>query len=327
MRQNARSDGTAIRFCAFELNLNPVLFPREVVSHERRRFVEVDDDHVDVTVIIEISEGATAAAMRGGNARAGFADQLFKYALPQVSENRARSLVRVLGELLLDLRVNMAGRHEQVRIAVVIQINNPRAPTHVTRLDPQARGRGGVLKVRLSIVTIKNVPIIGEVRLEDIEVPIQIIIAHCDAHARLRQAVVVQGHAPQKALFAKRSIVVVHEKKARSGIASDVNVRPAIFIKIGCYHRQTVTRSHLRDARGFTYIRERPVAVVSIKPVTAGGQPARPARDRNPQPEAAAVLSGEDRKSTRLNSSHTVISYAVFCLKKKKKEKQKLATV
>src|SRR5260221_7911910 len=29
--------------------------------------------------------------------------------------------------------------------------------------------------------------------------------------------------------------------------------------------------------------------------------------------------SVEDRKSTRLNSSHTVISYAVFCLKKKKK--------
>src|SRR5438034_2407900 len=31
----------------------------------------------------------------------------------------------------------------------------------------------------------------------------------------------------------------------------------------------------------------------------------------------------EDRKSTRLNSSHTVISYAVFCLKKKKKNKNK----
>src|SRR5438034_8071658 len=28
-------------------------------------------------------------------------------------------------------------------------------------------------------------------------------------------------------------------------------------------------------------------------------------------------LANEDRKSTRLNSSHTVISYAVFCLKKK----------
>src|SRR5690348_18000263 len=30
--------------------------------------------------------------------------------------------------------------------------------------------------------------------------------------------------------------------------------------------------------------------------------------------------AGEDRKSTRLNSSHPSISYAVFCLKKKKKK-------
>src|SRR5438132_8509870 len=36
---------------------------------------------------------------------------------------------------------------------------------------------------------------------------------------------------------------------------------------------------------------------------------------------AFTVLGADkDRKSTRLNSSHTVISYAVFCLKKKKKE-------
>src|SRR5260221_7128964 len=33
----------------------------------------------------------------------------------------------------------------------------------------------------------------------------------------------------------------------------------------------------------------------------------------------AQRLSTPDRKSTRLNSSHTVISYAVFCFKKKKK--------
>src|SRR5258708_20219243 len=32
---------------------------------------------------------------------------------------------------------------------------------------------------------------------------------------------------------------------------------------------------------------------------------------------------GPDRKSTRLNSSHQIISYAVFCLKKKKKKNEK----
>src|SRR2546426_3168893 len=34
---------------------------------------------------------------------------------------------------------------------------------------------------------------------------------------------------------------------------------------------------------------------------------------------SAVVILATDRKSTRLNSSHLVISYAVFCLKKKKK--------
>src|SRR5947207_10291635 len=37
------------------------------------------------------------------------------------------------------------------------------------------------------------------------------------------------------------------------------------------------------------------------------------------KPAEQAATEG-DRKSTRLNSSHTVISYAVFCLKKKKKK-------
>src|SRR5690625_6209227 len=35
-------------------------------------------------------------------------------------------------------------------------------------------------------------------------------------------------------------------------------------------------------------------------------------------PEEADVILIKDRKSTRLNSSHVAISYAVFCLKKKK---------
>src|SRR5258708_14674256 len=34
--------------------------------------------------------------------------------------------------------------------------------------------------------------------------------------------------------------------------------------------------------------------------------------------------SGIDRKSTRLNSSHQIISYAVFCLKKKKRANQRV---
>src|SRR5438132_6084064 len=65
------------------------------------------------------------------------------------------------------------------------------------------------------------------------------------------------------------------------------------------------------------------LAQSEIGEVSEGG-PAE-ARDKDPQAPAASPRRGgssamPDRKSTRLNSSHTVISYAVFCLKKKKRE-------
>src|SRR5215475_15662990 len=46
--------------------------------------------------------------------------------------------------------------------------------------------------------------------------------------------------------------------------------------------------------------------------------PAFAPRDEPGQPRAVLAEAGTDRKSTRLNSSHVKISYAVFCLKKKK---------
>src|SRR5258708_11968700 len=39
-------------------------------------------------------------------------------------------------------------------------------------------------------------------------------------------------------------------------------------------------------------------------------------------PAGARLVSDSDRKSTRLNSSHQIISYAVFCLKKKNSPKR-----
>src|SRR2546430_8976247 len=41
------------------------------------------------------------------------------------------------------------------------------------------------------------------------------------------------------------------------------------------------------------------------------------------RPQQQIELAFQDRKSTRLNSSHSQISYAVFCLKKKKKTDKK----
>src|SRR5256886_7121822 len=56
-----------------------------------------------------------------------------------------------------------------------------------------------------------------------------------------------------------------------------------------------------------------PVPAVDPAPGRSPGVDPAPPRQRGAPPELE-----QDRKSTRLNSSHSQISYAVFCLKKKK---------
>src|SRR5438132_9650308 len=53
---------------------------------------------------------------------------------------------------------------------------------------------------------------------------------------------------------------------------------------------------------------------------TSGARTVAPRRRAPRIARCARPRPHRDRKSTRLNSSHTVISYAVFCLKKKKEE-------
>src|SRR5207244_11261423 len=86
--------------------------------------------------------------------------------------------------------------------------------------------------------------------------------------------------------------------------------------------------------------------VVGVRTVAHDGEPAAPRRRDEPAPqlrlaeeatvrrireivgilELVRVELDEDRKSTRLNSSHQIISYAVVCLKKKIAGHQPLAS-
>src|SRR2546427_6529960 len=88
----------------------------------------------------------------------------------------------------------------------------------------------------------------------------------------------------------------------------------------------TLFRSHHRVVRF-----ENGGRIGELRLVRAGEElgAAHPRRDRVQLPDdagqgrvdaAAVALVVQDRKSTRLNSSHSQISYAVFCLKKKKKK-------
>src|SRR5437588_2004857 len=85
------------------------------------------------------------------------------------------------------------------------------------------------------------------------------------------------------------------------------------------YHRDGYI--FLRDALDFTTKQQKKIKGVSVRHVTGPEllDGVRQYALKEFGPMVMTVFdSWGDRKSTRLNSSHTVISYAVFCLKKKK---------
>src|SRR5256885_10068522 len=85
----------------------------------------------------------------------------------------------------------------------------------------------------------------------------------------------------------------------------------------GCEYTGGAPRG--RDDRGRRYYQSHAdtwrLPVESADRVPTVGTVTRGSAARRPVP---VLLALADRKSTRLNSSHLVISYAVFCLKKKK---------
>src|SRR5690349_23906947 len=85
----------------------------------------------------------------------------------------------------------------------------------------------------------------------------------------------------------------------------------------------TLFRSLRSPGHGDLGLARHPAAV---PPGGAGRTGPAPGRARHAARLRARADDGRDRKSTRLNSSHVEISYAVFCLKKKKKQNKRRNT-
>src|SRR3712207_7830083 len=84
------------------------------------------------------------------------------------------------------------------------------------------------------------------------------------------------------------------------------------------------SRRRVRGRRGHGALHHRDAVERSVEALARRRVTRGPSLGRHVVPVHEPVAAGRDRKSTRLNSSHANISYAVFCLKKKKQQKNKI---
>ena len=63
LQRNAGAYGASVGSAADKFDLEPVAAAAEIVPQQRRWLVEVDDKGVEIAVVVEVSDGKTAAAV------------------------------------------------------------------------------------------------------------------------------------------------------------------------------------------------------------------------------------------------------------------------
>jgi hypothetical protein len=116
-----------------------------------------------------------------------------KCAIPLIAEDEARAPGRVLGVYLLKLGIDRAGNQQNVRIAVVVQIHEPGSPTDEATLRTETGLGGNILKLAFSVVAIEAGGLVLEVRLDHVEVAVEVVVSDTNAHAAQLLAVAAEG--------------------------------------------------------------------------------------------------------------------------------------
>src|SRR3712207_8918314 len=97
--------------------------------------------------------------------------------------------------------------------------------------------------------------------------------------------------------------------------------RAAVVVFFNDTRTTEISPLALHDALPTPTDQQHRLLVAAQRPPTGSGSAAASFGGQQPRRELHGLLGdGEDRKSTRLNSSHANISYAVFCLKKKESQ-------
>src|SRR5262249_38566804 len=177
------------------------------VAQQLRRLVHVHDEHVDVAVVVKVSESAAAAGMRRSDGGTAFSSYVLKPSVSKISEDEARTSVRVLFEVSLNFGVYPAGRDQYVPPAIVVQGNHSGSPLHITGMIESGLSRC-VLKEPAAGISVEGRQVIGEMRLEDVCIAVSVVITGGDAHSGLGLAVLAVCRGRFKRDVGKGAVVV-----------------------------------------------------------------------------------------------------------------------
>src|ERR1700678_4218185 len=135
---------------------------------ELRWSIDTIDSHIHVSIIVVVPEGTPASGCVLQNPWATLIRYLLKPAVPQIAIEILVLSVFQIGIRLIDLRIDVPVRHQDVEPAIVIHVEETNSPTQQARIDSQTTGIGPILKRGVPKVGVERISVAREVRLHDI---------------------------------------------------------------------------------------------------------------------------------------------------------------
>src|SRR5260370_20097698 len=127
------------------------------------------------------------------------------------------------------------------------------------------------------------------------ELAVAIVVRHGRAHACLRATVFVEGRAGGDGDVGKGAVAIVVIQNARSAVAGDENVRPAIVVKIQSSDTESVMPGGLIDVRLGRDVFKRAVPAIVVDNIFRSRQSLRTAHHRHAFPFAVWPLASSRR--------------------------------
>ena len=132
--------------------------PPQIVAQQRRRFIQVHDQDIEIAIVIEIAKGASAAGVqlpRSPGPPASINSSNFP--LPRLRNITRGVLIRIAWHFPSTSGYTLPVDQKQIRISIVIQVDDARAPTRVPGLYAQPRlNIVTSLEVALAIIAVER---------------------------------------------------------------------------------------------------------------------------------------------------------------------------
>src|SRR5580700_4835205 len=154
----------------------------------------------------------------------------------------------------VDLRKRVTVHQQQIRPAIVVEIEKSASPTDEARIPRDAGLHADVLKLALALIPVKRFRLIGKIGAKNREQPFVQIIRRRHPHARQSLAIIVERGAPKQSLVHELPVSLIDIKDGRRLIASYVDIGETVAIKISSKNPERVIPIRLRYSALIRYV-------------------------------------------------------------------------